>query len=181
MKTNKRIRRAASLFLLLVMVVSIASTTVFAATYYPKYEGKTVSIVDALYAVGAPDYEATYAFRKQIAAANGIADYRGTAAQNIQMLNMLKAGTLQKPADTTTPAAPSTPATKDGCFPAYTGKITGLVTSLNAVGATSTFAYRAQIALANGIVKDIKDYKGTYKQNADMIDLLVKGDLRKPA
>ena len=41
--------------------------------------------------------DSSYQFRKTIAAANGITGYAGTAAQNIRMLEMLKAGKLLKP------------------------------------------------------------------------------------
>lgn len=54
-----------------------------------------VSIVDGLKAIG--EYGASsYSERKKIAAANGITNYRGTAAQNTQMLNMLKSGNLKR-------------------------------------------------------------------------------------
>lgn len=64
------------------------------ANCFPRYTGASVSIVDALAAVGQPS---SYAFRKQIAAANGIADYRGAAAQNLELLRRLRAGTLIRP------------------------------------------------------------------------------------
>ena len=175
---KKTVKRAISVLLLVLMLTSMFSITALAdVEYFPQYKGKTVSIVDALHSVKA-NY--SYAYRKQIAAANGITGYRGTAQQNLRMVELLQDGKLIKPAETAAPSAPSTPATKPGCFPAYTGKVTGLVNALNAVGAHYSFAYRAEIALANGIVKDIKDYKGSYKQNEAMINLLVKGDLKKP-
>jgi len=62
--------------------------------YFPKYTGSSGSIADALKAVGA---DGSYSYRKTIAAANGISNYSGTAAQNTTMLNKLKAGTLIKP------------------------------------------------------------------------------------
>ena len=62
----------------------------FSATPY-----RGVSIVDGLKAIG--EYGASsYSERKKIAAANGIRNYRGTAAQNTQMLNMLKSGNLKR-------------------------------------------------------------------------------------
>ncbi len=63
------------------------------AAYYPQYIGNTNSIVDALKAV---KVDSSYAHRKEIAGANGIAGYRGTAEQNTEMLNLLKAGKLIK-------------------------------------------------------------------------------------
>ncbi len=61
--------------------------------YYPQYIGNTNSIVDALKAV---KVDSSYAHRKEMAGANGIAGYRGTAEQNTEMLNLLKAGKLIK-------------------------------------------------------------------------------------
>lgn len=61
---------------------------------FPAYTGSSGSIVGALKTVGA---ETTYSYRAKIAAANGIEGYRGSAAQNVQMLNLLKAGRLVRP------------------------------------------------------------------------------------
>lgn len=62
--------------------------------YYPKYTGSSSSLTDALKAVGETD--TSLAHRKKIAAANGIAGYTGTAAQNTKMLSLLKSGQLVK-------------------------------------------------------------------------------------
>ena len=51
-----------------------------------------VSIVDYLKKQGK---DSSYAARKQLAAQNGIQDYRGTAAQNMNLLSMLE----EKPSD----------------------------------------------------------------------------------
>lgn len=61
--------------------------------YYPKYTGTTGSITAALNAL---KIDSSYSHRKKIAQANNIANYSGTAAQNTQMLNLLKAGKLIK-------------------------------------------------------------------------------------
>lgn len=71
-------------------------------------------------------------------------------------------------------AKPKTPTKK--YFKKYTGTSVSIVTALNAIGATSTFAYRSKIAKANGI----KLYAGTAKQNTNMLNLLKKGKLIKP-
>ena len=75
------------------------TTTTTAATapkvkYYARYFGTTSSIVTALnsLAIGS-----SFANRTKIAAANGIKPYSGTAAQNIELLNLLKQGKLIKP------------------------------------------------------------------------------------
>lgn len=61
--------------------------------YYPQYTGETNSIVDALKSLGV---DSSYAHRKEIAGANGISGYSGTAEQNTKLLNLLKAGKLIK-------------------------------------------------------------------------------------
>lgn len=63
------------------------------AQYYPACAAKYVSISTALASIGV---NSSYAYRKQIAAANGITGYCGTASQNTRMLNLLKAGILKK-------------------------------------------------------------------------------------
>lgn len=62
--------------------------------YYPKYIGKSTSIVDALVSVGV---NASKDNRKKIAAANGILNYSGSANQNLNLLSLLKNGVLKKP------------------------------------------------------------------------------------
>ena len=60
--------------------------------YYPAYRGGSTSIVSALSAVGEKD--TSYAHRKVIAQANRIKDYQGSLKQNLQMVDLLKAGKL---------------------------------------------------------------------------------------
>lgn len=62
--------------------------------YFSKYNGNSTSIVLALNTVGA---NSTYAYRKEIAKANNIKAYVGSAKQNTAMLNLLKQGKLIKP------------------------------------------------------------------------------------
>ncbi len=61
--------------------------------YYPAYEGYSISLAVALSSVGA---DSSYNNRKKIAIANGIIGYKGTSAQNIKLLEMLKKGKLIK-------------------------------------------------------------------------------------
>lgn len=61
--------------------------------YYPKYTGNSDSIVVGLKSVGV---DSSYNHRKEIAKTNGIKGYKGTAAQNTKMLNLLKQGKLKK-------------------------------------------------------------------------------------
>lgn len=63
--------------------------------YYPKYTGATnTSLISGLKGVGEKD--TSYNHRAKIAAANGITNYKGTAAQNLKMLSLLKEGKLIK-------------------------------------------------------------------------------------
>lgn len=61
--------------------------------YYKKYIGNTNSLVDALKSL---KIDSSYTFRKKIALENGITSYKGTATQNIKLLNLLKEGKLKK-------------------------------------------------------------------------------------
>lgn len=65
--------------------------------YFKKYEGKSVSIVEALKSIGC---NTSLAFRKDISVANGITKtkdtYTGTVNQNTKMLSLLKEGKLKR-------------------------------------------------------------------------------------
>lgn len=61
--------------------------------YYPKYRGKSSSIVDALKSLGINSGKNN---RKRIAVLNGIKNYSGSAIQNARLLNLLKKGKLIK-------------------------------------------------------------------------------------
>ncbi len=62
-------------------------------SYYPRYTGGSVSIVDALQTIGVDN---SFANRQKIAAKNGITGYRGSADQNNRLLSLLKNGRLIK-------------------------------------------------------------------------------------
>lgn len=62
-------------------------------SYYPQYNGKTTSLVDALKSLNIPSSQSD---RKRIAVHNGINQYSGTSEQNQKMLNLLKQGQLKK-------------------------------------------------------------------------------------
>lgn len=64
-------------------------------SYYPKCDSFYNSLVDALMTVG--EMNITKSYRKNIAAANGIKNYTGTAAENTKLLKLLKIGKLVKP------------------------------------------------------------------------------------
>ena len=82
-----------------VSITQSVTPIVSTVKYYPKYNGSGTSIAGALTAVGEKD--TTFNHRKKIALANvsqdkTLANYQGTAAQNIAMVNLLKAGKLIK-------------------------------------------------------------------------------------
>ena len=60
---------------------------------YYKTDYKGLSFVDALKSIGV---DSSFENRKRIAKRNGIDNYKGTALQNMKLLNMLKNGTLRK-------------------------------------------------------------------------------------
>lgn len=62
-------------------------------SYYPKCSYKGNSIVDGLKNI---KVDSSFINRKKIAEKNDIDNYRGTAEQNIKMLNLLKNGKLKK-------------------------------------------------------------------------------------
>lgn len=69
-------------------------TTATANNYYPKYNGSSKSIVDALSSVGETDTSINH--RKKIALANEFTSYSGKAKENIYMIALLKRGILKK-------------------------------------------------------------------------------------
>ena len=74
-------------------VLNLPGNVKVETVYYPAYKGKKVTLAAALTSLG---IDSSYAFRKQIAKANNIALYTGTATQNTQMYNLLVAGLLKK-------------------------------------------------------------------------------------
>ena len=120
-------------------------------TTYIVKKGDTLSAIAKLYGT-------TY---KKLAAYNGITNPR-----------MIHVGQVIK-----IPCSkPNSSKPVDNYFPKYTGTSSSIVTGLNSVGATSTYAYRKSIAAANGI----EGYKGTAAQNGMMLKLLKQGKLKKP-
>lgn len=136
-----------------------------AADCFPACAQSFTMLAEALESVGA---EASYAYRKEIAAANGMENYSGTVDQNNALLALLKAGTLKKPAETSTPTVTY--------FTACDSSYQSLSDALRSVGADGSFAYRAQIAAANGVA----EYKGTAEQNTQLLTLLKAGLLIVP-
>lgn len=142
-----------------------AATPPVSGAYFPACAQSCATITEGLANVGE---DTSYAYRKRIAAANNIENYSGTADQNNQMLALLKAGRLIDPDAEPEPAA--------DCFPACASSFTTLAAALESVGADASYAYRTQIAAANGI----ENYSGTVDQNDQLLALLKAGTLKKP-
>ena len=66
--------------------------------YFPAYDGKGVSIINALNDIGCKDWSKLY--RSKLAVANNICenmdDYQGTAEQNLKLLSLLREGKLKR-------------------------------------------------------------------------------------
>ena len=62
--------------------------------YYPKYNGNSGSIVEALKAVGEDDVSKEH--RAEIAKKNGFSNFKFTSEENSKMLSLLKKGKLKK-------------------------------------------------------------------------------------
>lgn len=77
------------------LIVAGGSAPSTSGNYYPRYTGATnTSLISGLAGVGERD--TSFNHRKKIAAANGISNYTGTAAQNLKLLALLKQGKLIK-------------------------------------------------------------------------------------
>lgn len=134
-----------------------------AGNYFPRYTGNTISIVTALASLG---INSSFNYRAKIAAANNIAGYAGTPAQNTLMLNLLKQGVLVNP-DSSYLAVQYYPKCN------YTG--VSIVVALNSIGVDSSYSHRVKIAKANHIA----NYTGAPAQNTQMLNLLKQGKLVK--
>ena len=134
------------------------------------------SIVEALKSIGA---DSSYSYRAKIAAANGIANYSGTASQNTGMLDMLKNGTLKVPSNGEENNVPEPPPIVDygeTYFPACSSSYVSIADALKSIGIDSSYDNRKVIASAN----NISGYSGTVEQNVQMLNLLKQGRLINP-
>lgn len=121
----KNLKRILALCLTLALILPVLTTPADASSsdFYPRYSGSSGSIVDALKSVGASS-DSSFSRRAKIAAANGISsesDYRGSSAQNISMLRLLKAGSLRRPGSHTAAPVPSTSSANTLIFPVSNG------------------------------------------------------------
>ena len=133
--------------------------------YFPQCGSSYTSLYPAFESLGIScDWE----YHKKIAEANGIKDFSGTAAQNTELLNLLKQGKLIKPeGDMPTPVY---------YFPKCGSSYTSLYPAFESLGISCDWEYHKKIAKANGIT----DFTGTAAQNTQLLNLLKQGKLIKP-
>lgn len=120
----------------------------------------------------------------RIAAANGIEDFVGTAAQNTALLNLLKQGKLLLPteAETTKPDNTETEDVKGentdkvSCYPKCSSDYETFYAAMDSIGVSCDWNLHCRIAEINGI----KDFVGTAAQNTQLLNLLKQGKLIKP-
>ena len=94
---KKSLTRILSICCALALIVTMLPLSALAADnseYLPRYYGTSNSIVTALRSVGV---NSSYSYRSRIAAKAGISGYRGTAAQNTQMLKLLHSARRLQP------------------------------------------------------------------------------------
>ncbi|MFS0647030.1 N-acetylmuramoyl-L-alanine amidase [Siminovitchia sp. 179-K 8D1 HS] len=115
----------------------------------PSAEYKGYSIVDYLNSIGV---DSSFAHRAKLAEQHGIRNYKGTAAQNLELLNTLRSG------------KPATAAVK----PKGDMKTNSIVDYLKSIGVDSSFANRKKLAAKHGI----KNYTGTAAQNLQLLKKL---------
>lgn len=106
------------------------------------------SVVDYLKSIG---QDSSFANRKKLADQYGISNYSGTAAQNTQLLNLMRGGA------------------GSGSSSGYTGN--SLVDYLKSVGKDSSFTARQQYAAQYGI----SGYSGTAAQNTQLLNAMRGG------
>lgn len=122
------------------------------------YKGN--SIVDYLASIGE---SVTFSNRKKLAQRHGISNYRGTASQNLQLLDKLrKSGGTAKASTSSTSASRATQSS-------YRGN--SIVDYLNSIGQPSSFAHRRTLARRHGI----SSYTGTATQNQRLLRALRAG------
>lgn len=111
----------------------------------PKGNQKTNSIVEYLNSIGV---DSSFANREKLAKQYGIKGYKGTAEQNLELLEKMRKGSSPK-------------ASK----PKGDQKTGSLVDYLKSIGEPSDFNSRAKLASKHGI----KNYKGTADQNTALL------------
>ncbi|HBZ09102.1 MAG TPA: DUF3597 domain-containing protein [Bacillus bacterium] len=110
------------------------------------------SIVDYLNSI---KVDSSFANRTKLAAQHGISNYRGTAAQNLQLLNKLR-------------ASGKTSATAKSAAKKGNKETDSIVDYLKSIDVNSSFANRKKLAAKHGI----KNYTGTAAQNTQLLKKL---------
>lgn len=105
------------------------------------------SIVDYLVSI---NQDASFKNRARLAQQHGIRNYRGTAAQNLELLNKLRSGEKPKQAPKKKKLG-------------YTGN--SIVDYLRSIGADPSFKNRSRLARQYGI----RNYRGTAAQNTELL------------
>ena len=150
-------------------LATVAQAGYYEYAYYPKCAASQTSLVNALKSVGV---DSSYSYRKYtIAPLNGYtsASYSGTAAQNTQLLNLLKQGKLVKSKKwVDTPSGVT-------YYPKCASWHTSFVDALKSIGVDSSLSNRKSIAALNGY----SNYSGTAAQNTALLNLLKQGKLIK--
>ena len=113
------------------------------------------SLVDYLKSIGK---DSSFSARRQYATQYGISNYSGTAAQNTQLLNLMRGGSAS---------------VASSYYKAFSNS--SLVDGLKSIGVDSSFNNRKRIAAANGI----SGYSGTASQNTTLCNLAKQGKLKK--
>ena len=113
------------------------------------------SLVDYLKSIGK---DSSFAARQQYATQYGISNYSGTAAQNTQLLNLMRGGSAS---------------VASSYYKAFSNS--SIVDGLKSIGVDSSFNNRKKIAAANGI----SGYSGTASQNTTLCNLAKQGKLKK--
>lgn len=143
-------------------LMSKVSNTVSGGTSKPASAATTSeSIVDYL---NSKKMDSSFANRKKIAAAHGISNYSGTAAQNTQLLELIKKNGVTPKKETA--AKPSTSNYKGDSIVDY----------LNSIKADASFNNRKKLASQYGV----KNYSGTAIQNKALLDAMRKGKAAVP-
>ena len=172
MKNATILRLASILLILTLMIGMIPAASASNEVYFPVYMGNSSSIVDALRSL---DIDPSYQNRERIAAANGIPGYTGTASQNTELLEKLRAGILIDPNGKST-VSNNQDVLGSPYYPTCEENFTSIVDALNSIGVDASFDFRCKIAEANGI----EDYAGSAEQNLYMLDLLKSNRLCRP-
>jgi N-acetylmuramoyl-L-alanine amidase len=126
----------------------------------PSGKGKqdTNSITEYLKSIGV---DASFSHREKLAKQYGISGYKGTASQNLELLDKMRSGA--KPA--------SRPSSKGDM------KTNSITEYLQSIGVNSSFSNREKLAKQYGI----SGYKGTASQNLDLLNKMRKGAAPAPA